>query len=320
MSTTLAAGLASGSVDATLTEVDARTKDSQRLRDGSVSVGPFGVFSLPGVPSLDQSGDAGHRLEIDPAIDFTTRSISDLDCLLDIGNVSVWDDPFDTGLDFMSSSYDKQIYENPLSPLVRGANRPSDVQYGDSCGGFPGLSVVESVDPPDGNIAAPLSVHAEMTDTEILSHGQPLLRYFRDVVIPTYLPLPTNSKSPWEIMNCCGAVQTLADMTFFQLPDVKHANKANLFGALACSAFTIVETQSDLPGLPAAKCQQIVEHASMKAKIHLQESLRTETRGAQKARYKDQLMAINVLVALAVCSVSCCRDAIDLTSIVASRR
>ena len=300
MSSTLAAGLASGSVDASLTEVDARTKDSLRLRNGTVNVGPFSVFSLSTMPTLDQSEDIAHRLDTDPPIDFTTGSISDLDSLLDIGNVLGWNDLFDTGLDFTSNSHDEQIHEDPLSPFARVVAQPSDVQQGDCSGGFPRPGIDESVDPREGNIAPPLFVLSEMTDTEVLSHGQTLLRYFKDVVIPTYSPLPTNSKSPWEIMNCYAAVQTLADITFLQIPDVKHANKANLFGALACSAFTIAETQTDLPGLPAAKCQQIAEHASMRAKKHLQESLRTETRGIQKARYKDQLMAINTLIALAV--------------------
>ena len=82
------------------------------------------------------------------------------------------------------------------------------------------------------HIASPPYSLTAMTDSEVLSHGQLLLKFFKDVIVPTYSPLPMNSKSPWEIMNCNAAVQTLADMTFLQVSDVKHANKANLFGCL----------------------------------------------------------------------------------------
>ncbi len=315
MTSNLAAGLASGSVDASLAEVDARTKDSQRLCNGTVNVGPFSVFSMSNSPTLDQSEDPVHGHKFDVPIDFTTGSISDLDSLLDIGNVFGWNDLFDTGLDVSSPSHDEHIYEDPLSMLARAANQPVDSHYGDSSDGFTRSGVAESVDTPEENIVPSVSAPTEMTETETLSHGQTLLRYFRDVITPTYSPLPVNSKSPWEIMNCYAAVQTLADMTFLQVTDVKHANKANLFGIIACSAFTMAETHQDLPNLYPAKCQQIVEDASIRAKKHLQESLKTETRGTQKARYKDQLMAINTMIALAVWPVLCGRDTISLTSI-----
>jgi arginine metabolism regulation protein II len=45
---------------------------------------------------------------------------------------------------------------------------------------------------------------------------------------------------------------------------------------------------------------QILEYASKRAKRHMQESLRLETSGDNKAKYKDQLMAIFSLIALAV--------------------
>ncbi len=308
MTSSLAAGLASGSVDASLAEVDARTKDSQMLRNGTVNVGPFSVFSMSNSPTLDQLEDPVHGKKLDLPIDFTTGSISDFESLLDVGNVLGWNDLFDTGLDVSSPSHDELIYEDPLSMLARAANQPIDGSYDESSGSFTKLGVAESVDTPEGNIVPSVSAPTRMTETETLLHGQILLRYFKDVIIPTYSPLPVNSKSPWEIINCYAAVQTLADMTFLQVSDVKHANKANLFGILACSAFAMAETHLDLPDLCPAKCQQIVEYASMRAKKHLQESLKMETQGTQKARYKDQLMAINTMIALAVWPVLCGRD------------
>ena len=296
MTSRLAAGLASGSVDASLIEVDAWTKNSDRLPNEVVTIGPFSAFSMSEAPITDQSEDPAQGLEIHPPIDFTTASYSDLDSLLDVGNVLGWNDLFDTGLDFTIPSHDEQTYEDPSPLPATVIHQPSQVQDSEFSDGFIRLRVVEPVDPREATIASSPTSPTEMTDEEILCHGQALLKYFNDVVVPTYSPLPMNTKSPWEIMNCYAAVQTLADMTFLKLPDVKHANKANLFGTFACSAFSMVETQSGWPGLPTAKCQQIVEHASKRAKKHLQESLKTETFGPQKAKYKDQLMAINTLI------------------------
>ena len=303
MSSDLTAALPQRSVDASLAEVDGRTKEPGRLLNASFDVGPFSVFSLsdsptphPSLPPITSSQ------EVEQPIDFSNTSISDLDSLLDVGNVLGWNDLFDTGLDFTSPSYHEQSDEDPLALLARVASQPNDRRYEDHSGDLSNLDAMD-LGNPQIDTAAPFShTHTEMADVEILSYGQVLLTYFKNVIVPNYSPLPMNSKSPWETMNCYAAVQTLADMTYLQTPDVKHANKANLFGAIACSAYTIVQTQTYLADLPAPKCLQIVNCASTRAKKHMKDSLSTETRGPKKAKYKDQLMAINTLIALAVLS------------------
>ena len=196
MTSRLAAGLASGSVDASLMEVDAWTKNSDRLSNGVVTVGPFSAFSMSDTPISDQSGDPAQGLENDPPIDFTPASYSDLDCLLDVRNVLGWNDLFDTGLDFTVPSYDQQTYEDP-SPLPASViSQPSQVQDGDSSNSFIRLGIVEPVDLKEATMACSPSAPTELTDEEVLSHGQALLKYFKDMVVPTYLPLPMNSKSP----------------------------------------------------------------------------------------------------------------------------
>ena len=312
MSSELTAGLASGSIDASLAEVDARTKEPNRLHSAAFDIGPFSVFIIFDSPTREKLAGPTRGQDTEPPIDFASTSISDLDSFLDIGNVLGWNDLFDTGLDFTSPS-DGQSYEEPLAILARVASHPFDMQYRDHASHLTRLDTFEPVNPQIRDIAPPLYALTEITDIEVLSHGQILLKFFKDMIIPTYSPLPIDSKSPWEIMKCYAAIQTLADMTYLESPDIKHANRANLFGALACSAYTIAETQTDLAGLPAAKYQQIADHASRRAKKHMQDSLRTETRGNSKARYKDQLMAINTLVALAVFHSLCYRSAINLT-------
>lgn len=313
MSSELTAGLASGSIDASLAEVDARIKEPNRLHNAAFDIGSFSVFSSSDSSTHGQFAEATRGQNTEPSIDFASTSISDLDSLLDVGNVFGWNDLFDTGLDFTSPSHEEQSNEKPLALLARVASQPFDMQYSDNASHLTRLDTFEPVNPQIEDIAPPSYGQIEMTDIEVLSHGQILLRYFKDVIIPTYSPLPIDSKSPWEIMNCYAAIQTLADMTYLENPYIKYANRANLFGALACSAYTIAESRIDLAGLPAFKCQQIANHASMRAKKHMQDSLRTETRGTFKARYKDQLMAIHTLIALTIFHFLCYRDAINLT-------
>lgn len=95
MTSRLLAGLASGSVDASLMEVDASTKNSDRLPNGVATVGPFSAFGMSETPIPDQSGDPAQGLENDPPIDFTPASYSDHDSLLDVRNVLGWNDLFE---------------------------------------------------------------------------------------------------------------------------------------------------------------------------------------------------------------------------------
>ena len=301
MNSTLIAGLSSGSVDASLTEVDARTKDSDRLRNGVINVGPFGVFSLSDRPLVDQAEAPVITQDVDGPMDVPTASVSDPDSILDIGNALGWNDLFNTGLDFTSPAHDEQVYEDPLTMLVRVANQSPELQAAlQQSNDFPNLAGTASVESGSRDGAPLLHSSTKINDAELLSYGQTLLKHFKDVVIPTYSPVPMYSRSPWEIMNCYAAVQTLADLTFLDVRNVKHAKKANLYGALACSAYNIAKTQPDCADLSSYICQQIGDYASRSAKKHLQDSLRTETTGPQKAKYKDQLMAINMLIGLAV--------------------
>ncbi|KAL6158346.1 hypothetical protein ACJBU6_02465 [Exserohilum turcicum] len=91
-------------------------------------------------------------------------------------------------------------------------------------------------------------------------------------------------------------------MTFLQTSNMKHANIANLYAIIGCSAHTIIKTESYPETLSYQKGTRILEYASRRAKSHMQESLRSETTGPQKAKYKDQLMATFSLIALATLS------------------
>lgn len=81
--------------------------------------------------------------------------------------------------------------------------------------------------------------------------------------------------------------------------EVDHASRAILFGVLAASIYHAERTKaSDF--LLNFDCRKVHRCSAERATYHLQESIRTETNGAKKAKYKDQLMAILVLNAVAV--------------------
>jgi arginine metabolism regulation protein II len=237
----------------------------------------------------------------------STSSFSEMDSLLDNSTGLGWSDLFYPSIAFPMPTIHNQIYHDPLGLLAPIANQPQGASEGSQffdhslkpINNFPGQQNM-------GTIAAVLSPQPlpyapkESDDAEILGNAKVLLKHFRDSVIPQFAPLPMHSKSPWEVLNWSNAVSTLADMTFLHSPNVKHANIANLFAILGCSAHTIAKTQSYPYILSSQKGAQILDYASRQAKSHMQKSLRSETDGPQKAKYKDQLMAILSLIALAV--------------------
>ncbi|KAL1885829.1 hypothetical protein Plec18167_001325 [Paecilomyces lecythidis] len=127
-----------------------------------------------------------------------------------------------------------------------------------------------------------------------------LLRHFRDYVIPLMMPLPNSAKSPYRILNLPAALLTLSDITVFDEKDVKSARLANLYGILACSAYHKSRNLPADSGQSKEYWETVSEQAHRQARDSLQKSLLTEVQGAQKAKYKDQLMAIFSLTAFAV--------------------
>lgn len=238
------------------------------------------------------------------------RPMSDLDSLFESSNGLIWNDLFDTTFDMslplIHDRLQDQPYVDPLSLLAHVANRPQSQnntlhasEYSSNPSRFyeeqnsgPTSLLFDSQPPPYGPI--------ELNEPHVLDNAQCLLRHFRNKMIPQFGPVPMTRKSPWEILNWSNAVQTHAEMTWLQSSRVKHANKANLFALLGCSAHMIAKAPSSTSNPDPIRSMQILEYASKRAKRHMQESLRLETTGDDKAKYKDQLMAIFSLIALAV--------------------
>ncbi|KAJ8111482.1 hypothetical protein OPT61_g5933 [Boeremia exigua] len=269
------------------------------LDTGSINMtmnaaGPDSTSFLP-----QQSDIFGHS---------SSGSMSDLESLFESSNGLLWNDLFDTTFDMSMPLIQDQLYDpsytDPLSLLAHVAHQPQHGSEGQSFD-YPftpnqsydkqGISVINvpfSSQPPP---YAP----TEIDEAQVLKDAQILLKHFRDCLVPQFGPLPMSCKSPWETLNWSNAVQTHAELTWLQGSNVKHANKANLFALLGCSAHMIAKVPPPSFELDSSRSMQIFEYASKRAKKHMQESLRLEIFGENKAKYKDQLMAIFSLVALA---------------------
>lgn len=233
-------------------------------------------------------------------------SLSDLESLFNSSSGLGWNDLFDPTMAFSLPMTQDQAYDDSINILAHVASRPhfdttaTQLYASSFASNLPlnmqdvGTIVLE----PD--LQPPPYSAAEINETELLVDAKVLLKHFREFVIPQFGPLPMSSTSPWEILNWNAAVHTHADMTFLQSCNIKHASKANLFAILGCSAHTIAKTQLYPDTMSHEKGLQILDYASRRAKEHMQESLRIETYGSQRAKYKDQLMAIFSLIALAV--------------------
>lgn len=237
-------------------------------------------------------------------------SVSDLESLFESYNGLIWNDLFDTTFDmYMPLIHDPlhdQPYSDPLSLVAHVAHQPQN--HGATQQQLDDLLIsaqdYEKQTPNGTNMlfdsqASPYAP-AELDEAHVLQHSQYLLRYFRDNVVPQFGPVPMNCRSPWETLNWSSAVQTYAELTWLQGSNVKHATQANLFALLGCSAHMMAKMSPSSGELDPLRIMQILEYASKRAKRHMQESLRLETSGEGKAKYKDQLMAIFSLIALAV--------------------
>lgn len=301
MNTAMRTDLGSTSVDASLTEIDARSKEPNRE---NIAVGPFGVLNFNLNATLTQSQNV-HTDDAGPAKELPTDTPSTLDSLMNLDDSLQWADlfkldfdnvlitqqaPFVSGAqDFFYDSYNAGYYEQrqlgnePYTTMNRPQSAQNEV-----------ATTTSLPEPLQSLVGVPAS------ELEPLADIQALLKHFQDHVIAQMAALPIGSKSPWKILNLSSAVETLAEMTFLGGKNVKHAHAANLYGLLACSAYHLASNPSIASSRSVEHWEQTVVQMSRKAKEHLQKSLQAELQGPNKAKYKDQLTAILSLMAFAV--------------------
>lgn len=290
------------SVDGCLAELD-RTKDRQ------VTVGPFGVLDLgqaeQGVASqvapVAQQTDADLTSDNpvpEPGPDST--SPFSLDTLLGLDNTLQWGDLFDANPAYLFAA-------DPAGLALEAPGLPDstwswpDPQQPPMQVDCVGQGVQPSRSPHSGLTGASLTVPVAQSlvvgdhDSVTPDMAQSLLRHFRANLHSITRALPTGLKSPWEILNLAYAVQTFADLTFFEAKNVSHAAKANYWAVLSCAAYHANATPAARSGSSQPSMEDTAAMTLTKAKHHMQASLKTEVQGKSRAKYKDQLMAILIL-------------------------
>ena len=282
MSTRLAEQVEPRAVDTALAEIDSWSQDVRRARAGDLAVGPFGLIdfndAVPGAIDVAEPAPAPAALVMpEPQHDASSQYIdtpSTLDALTSLPDYLQWSDLFD--LDF-----EDWLYQQPDDFGIDANIVNKDI----------GLQPASTQAPPAVSFLSTVPTLSKIDDLELANVAHALIKHFVDNVVSAVAALPYNAKSPYTILNAAAAVQTLADMTYLTRT-VKHANAANLYSLMACSAYHLAMCPSSSSIANSVYWNDMASRAGQKAKEHLQISLRTELQGPSKAKYKDQLMAL----------------------------
>ncbi|KAJ5112352.1 transcriptional regulator family: Fungal Specific TF [Penicillium argentinense] len=307
MSTALSSNLISGSIDASLAEVDVRSRDPDRSLENDIVIGPFAVLDFSG-PSAEAEPPVAptQRNEStlvdpaptgDPADPVIPPEIIDASPVSIIESLSQMDD-FLHWSDLLSFSPDQAGFST-LPTLTM----PSDLSF-DINNETALLQGLTNGPEEPARMLTPQQTPMELgpTTTDVLKDAQYLLKHFQDVVIPQIMAIPFGQKSPWKILNLPAAVVAFGDTTFLGTEGISHARLANLYGLLACSAIDLALKPPANPTQSTEHWLQVANRTYQQAKDHIQVSLQHETQGPKKAKYKDQLMAANILTQYAILS------------------
>ncbi|KAJ5354472.1 hypothetical protein N7541_005516 [Penicillium brevicompactum] len=298
MGALISKGLVSGSIDASLQEIDLRSQDPSFVSNSETQVGPFAVlnFSESSI-SIRQQENTQERSDhpISPLPTHLDGSASHNPSypLFDIPGFSdevlQWSDLFNTGDDFQAI----------LSDPSFGLGSPLDFQCSSQMDGR--IIVVDSA--LENAPHQPSILEQPIAPIDILADAAFLLQTFQKDIVPQMTVVPL-AKSPWNMLNVPHALITLGELTIMESQDVKHARQANLYSLLACSArFLETSPSTESFGLsPRAHWKEIADQAYSKARSHMDISLVKELNGANKAKLKDQLMALYGLIEFAIFS------------------
>lgn len=311
MSAALRKGLVSGSVDASLEEID----NSSLLSDGDVRVGPFAVLRLAAVPDAlpaSQTSEAekpfaSHAAQV-PTVTTTPLAVENLPAFPD--DLLQWPDlfSFDNDLYGLTSDLPLDLQQDTNFTLhsqrVGFENETCDAFWSASLEFPPGLTECNDRANPqraENALSEPSATRLEGPDS-VLAEASFLLNIFQNHVVPRLTVVPLGQKTPWSILSVPAAIGTLGDITILNSPNVNHARQANLYSLLACAAFYVATTSSQQlsTSVSTEHWPQIAAQSYHDAKGHLRVSLSQETGGPRKAKYKEQLMAVFGIMECAV--------------------
>lgn len=313
MSDALSADLVSGSIDASLAEIENRSRDAGRPSQGDVVVGPFSVldFSLTGPKSASTTQPADETTVANDVVLSSGNTLPEgasgvspalsQDSLAYMNDLLQWSDILSLDPQLHSATLSGTLDLGDWLPLDLGTQAP--ILEHNLLGEAPSLmndtAAVYNPGPENGCDSKMISA-VDNNPPDVLADAHFLLRHFQDHVISRMMAVPLDQKSPWKILNVPSAVVTYSDITFLGSQNITHARLANLYCLLACSALHLTVNPSMRTSDSTERWKPVAEYAYHLAKDHMQMSLKHETQEPKKAKYKDQLMAICALTGFAV--------------------
>lgn len=269
-------------------EIDNTSRDLDDQTDGEIAIGPFGVLNLTRDTAVPDQNKGENAHEIAGMKLGNTESVSDLtdapfpelstaeEVLGNLDTYLQWADIF---------NLDPPPVGWTLTPPISGFEEYGTIVTPPSSADLPFL------DPQLEGIHAELTPH-DLEGLDILGEGPLLLRHFNEHVVTRIIWLPMTQKSPWTILNIPHAMLTLDQITYMGQATVKHASLGNLYGILACAAFHLSANPNLIPDRPDQYWTRLSAAAYEEGKSHVNKSLELEHEGPQKAKYKEQLMAM----------------------------
>lgn len=316
MTTSLGTDLVSGSVDASLAEIDTRSRDNDRSAASNVVVGPFGVLNFasssqgtqPRVEEMANEPVAPDMAPTAAPLDIVGPTEMELapmsptaDSLTIMDDFLHWSDLLGLTPDPIDYSSQLNVEVDPIfgpyPPLPTMDNNIRDplLDRDQSAPRAPNDQLQEI------QFATPRFVAAEETtaQVDVLADAQFLFKHFQDRLIPQMMVMPLGDKCPWKILNLPRAVMTFSEITFLGSRNISNAQSANLYAVLACAAIHL--TLKPVAGQGSVDhWHRVSKLAFEQGKGHIQLSLMHENGMPKKSKYKDQMMAICALTQFAV--------------------
>ncbi|KAI5360641.1 putative zn(2)-C6 fungal-type DNA-binding domain-containing protein [Septoria linicola] len=228
------------SVDATLSDLDNRSKTKLGGIGEDIAVGPFGVLDFGKVSHA--IADATAAVASEPA----AESSPVLDTPITIDSLAGLDDSLQWADLFGFGSNGMFLENDMFDPMLDFSQNTSDMIFPDQ----------EIASGSDISHLLPASHHAltewnylnssgssNFGEKDVYDEAQPLLRHFKDNVIRRWSSLPVTSKSPWGVVLLPEAICALAQLTFLG-GNISSAKRANLCGILAISSYHLSKNAS----------------------------------------------------------------------------
>lgn len=295
MTSALVNDIAAFSVDDSLADLDSQTRELDEQPEGNLSIGPFGVFNSLQVVTSCPDMTTKSPQEIPPIND---ALMSPLEKIPEI--ISAPDQPLTcpANAEDLLGSLDPYLQWDDIFNLDTS---PTNWNITPPASDAANHTLQAWASPPRGLLSGPMNsspqydrhtIQSPSTKEDILSEAPMMLRHFQENVLPHIIWAPMARKSPWSVLSIPAAMIALDRLTYMKQNMVNHANIANLYAILACSAYHLSLNSDFTPDTPSQFWDHVAATAHEESKAQIHTSLDAELSGPHKAKYKEQLMAL----------------------------